>query len=114
VFTADAAKCFMAELFVETAVHILNYSQDNSDFTNDQYLDFKLFTFFCDIINLERNSDVLCICQPVNVFRLKTVCYYRNIKEISKVEHVHSECTLVYGQTYSNVAIHDVRIWKGR
>jgi len=89
VFTADAAKCYMAEFFVETAVHNLNYSQDNSDFTNDQYLDFNLFTFFYDIINLEKNSDVLCICQPLNVIRLKTACFYRNIKEISKVEHVH-------------------------
>jgi len=79
VFTDDAAKCHKAELFVETLVHNINYSQDNSDFTKDQPRDSNLFTFFYDIINLENNSDVLCVCQPANVIRLKRTCYYRNI-----------------------------------
>jgi len=32
VITGDAEKCRTAELFVETTVHNLNYSQDNSDY----------------------------------------------------------------------------------
>jgi len=68
----DAEKRRTAELFVDTTVHNLNYSQENSEFTKDQHRDFNLFTFFYDIINLENNSGILCICQPVNVIRLNT------------------------------------------
>ena len=67
--------------------------------TKDQHRDSNLFTFFYDIINLENNSDLLCICQPMNVIRLNMAYYYRNIKGLFKVENIHSECTLVYGQT---------------
>ena len=44
-------------------MHNINCSQENIDFTKDQARDSNLSTFCYDIVNLENNSDEMCIRQ---------------------------------------------------